>query len=180
LTLNTDISGTLQIRGPQTDLATYVMLSAGKAKVTADVQADLSQAEPRYTGTVQIAQLDPRKLLGASLPAGIIKGTLQATGVGTSVADLNAQADLHIAALQVDTWQLGNVSLNGSFANKRAKLQGEVHGGLGQAAWDGTLDLLAKPLYELNLSVDQLDLQQVSTSSTGQDALTGQQQFPAD
>ena len=174
VTLNTDISGTVQIRGPQNDLTTHVMLSAGKAQVTADVRADLSQAEPHYTGTVQIAQLDPRKLLGPSLPAGVIVGTLGVSGVGSSLANLHAQADLHVAALQVETWQLGNVSVSGSVANKRAKLHGEVHGGLGLAAWDGTLDLLEKPRYELNLRVDQLNLQQVSTRSTGQEAMTGQ------
>ena len=42
-TLSNDISGTVQIRGPHTDLATHLKLRAGKAEVTADVRADLSQ-----------------------------------------------------------------------------------------------------------------------------------------
>ena len=66
------------------------------------------------------------------------------------------------------------MSVNGNFANRRVKLHGEMNGGLGQAAWNGTLDLLAKPLYELNLRVDQLNLHQVSAGSTGQETLTGQ------
>ena len=166
--LKEDVSGSLQVNGPLTDMHGQLSLTAAAASVQATLQADLSQDEPRYDGTLRLAQFDVQKMLTLEEVAGIVEGTIKAQGVGTEVADLHATADLQVQALRVTGWQLGTGEVNGSLAKQQATLRGKLSGDLGRASWDGTLNLgQEQPAYTLALSVEDFDAKKVGQA--GQD-----------
>lgn len=162
--LKEDISGAIQVSGPRTQLRTELALAAADARITADVQTDLSQDAPHYQGTLTIAHFDAQKLLTRKDLAGVVEGTVRIKeGVGASLADLQGEADIQARAVQVADWQVGNVSVNGSMDQQLAKLTGTLHGDVGQATWEGSLNLAdAQPRYALTLSVDHLDVKKAA------------------
>jgi autotransporter translocation and assembly factor TamB len=160
--LRQDLSGTLRINGPLADLRTQLMLAAADAQVTADVQADLSQEAPRYEGRVTIARFDAQKLLRREDVVGVVEGTVQAKGSGMALTDLNGEASLQVHALQLAQWRVGDVTVKGSLQQQNGMLSGTVRGDLGQATWQGTINLAdAQPRYELTASVEHLDIKKV-------------------
>lgn len=161
--LKQDLSGALQVSGPLADLRARLALAATDAQVTAEVRADLSQDAPRYRSTITFTRFDARKMLQREDMAGLVEGTVQASGVGTLLADVQGEARVQVHALQVANWQVGNVSVNGSVDQQRAKVSGELRGAVGQAMWQGTFDLTQKqPCYELALAVEHLDVKKVA------------------
>ena len=58
-----NLAGTIQIEGTRPDLHVTLAMNAADAKIHGDVHADLSQSEPRYHGTVNVADLNPQQLL---------------------------------------------------------------------------------------------------------------------
>ena len=157
------ISGTVQVSGPLRELDTHLALAAADARITADVQADLSQDAPRYHGSATVAHFDAQKLLNRKDLAGVIEGTVQFAGVGDSLADLQGEADIQGRALQVADWHVGHVSVNGSVAQQLAKVTGTVRGDIGQATWEGSLNLAdARPHYTLTLSAEHLNVKKAA------------------
>jgi autotransporter translocation and assembly factor TamB len=169
--LTQDLSGSVQITGSLADLRGTLGLAAADAQVEAEWQANLSQEIPQYVGTVKVARFDMQKLIRGQDLAGVIEGTVQAQGVGASIPDLTGEADLQIQALQVGSWQIGSVEVNGSLAQAQGRVSGKLSGDLGRATWQGEATLSEEPSYKLTLSVEHLDVKKVAP---------GQESFASD
>lgn len=169
--LQQDLSGTLQVSGTWADLRSTLALAAADAQIHADVEARLTEEVPQYRGTLSVTRLDIQKLLGEGNIAGVVDGTVQAKGSGTALSTLTGEANLRMHALQVQNWQIGNVSLNGSLEQGKGQLTGEVSGGLGRASWQGEVHFTGEPHYELALSVERLDIKKVAA---GEEAVGGE------
>lgn len=169
--LKHDISGTVKVTGQLNDLHSALVLNTADATIKADLQADLSQQEPSYQGTLHLQQIALPQLVDAGDIRAVVNGTVQAQGVGASLPLLNAKTDLTLTGLQVGDLQLGTLALQSSLANEIARVTGELTGALGHATWQGELALPEPPRYSLSLTADRLSLQQVAA---GQESLSGE------
>ena len=160
------ISGTVQLNGPFTDLHTQIALAAAGATITGTMQANLSQPQPRYQGTVTIAGFDTQQLLNTTDLAAVVAGTVHLSGDGASLAQVQATVDLQAQAVQIAAWQVGTVSVSGSYAHHRATLTGTLRGDIGRATWEGSLNVAdTAPRYTVALAVDQLDIKKVTSGT---------------
>jgi autotransporter translocation and assembly factor TamB len=163
-----DVSGSLHLQGPLADLHGTLALTAADARVEATWQADVSQEVPQYVGTVTVSGFDLQKLVREQNLAGILRGTVQVRGAGTAIAELTGEANLHVQALRVGNWQVGDVEASGSVAQTLGKVRGKVRGDLGHATWEGETTLTEAPRYTLALSVEHLNIKRVAS---GEDTL---------
>ncbi len=175
--LTQDISGTVHYRGPLSAVHAQLDLAASDARITGDIRSNLNHEPPSYAGTLSLTQFDTRKMLGRQDVGGVIDGTVEVRGRGTTVAALEGQADLTIRAVAVSHWQLGDVAVSGSLAQQRGTIKGTLASTLGRATWQGTVDISETlPRYEMHLAVEHLDIKQVTATTkplTGDLNLTG-------
>ena len=160
-----DVSGEIQLSGRLADLRTDVTLALGEAELGVHAQADLSQDSPTYAGKVTFSRFDAASLLGDDTFAGVLEGSLEVSGKGTDLAVLVGKADLHVQALRLGEWLVGNIELNGSIKQQLGEIHGSIAAGAGQARWDGKVDLRQEPSYELSLSVEHLDFKKVAAQT---------------
>lgn len=172
--LKHDVSGTVHVTGQLSDLHSSVVLNAAEATIQAELQADLSQPQPHYQGTLRLQQIDIPRLVEAGDIRVIVNGTVQAQGVGASLPLLDATTDLSLTELQVGDLQLGTVALQGSLANELIRLTGELTGAIGHATWQGQLALPEPPRYSLRVSADRLSLQRVAPQAGQNQAMSGE------
>lgn len=175
--LTQDIAGTLHCRGPLSELRTQLDLAASAARLTGDIRGNLKHEPPSYTGTLRLTRFDTQKMLGRQDVGGVIDGTVEVRGLGTTLAALEGQGDFTMRSLTMSHWHLGNVSVRGSMARQRGMLQGTLASTLGHATWQGTVDISETlPRYEMHLAVEHLDIKQVTAATkplTGDLNLTG-------
>ena len=173
--LKHDISGTVEVTGQLSDLHSAFVLNTADATIEADLQADLSQQEPRYQGTVHLHQIALPQLVDAGDVRVVVNGTVQAQGVGASLPLLDAKTELTLTELQVGDLQLGTLALQGSLANEVARVTGELTGVVGHATWQGQLALPEPPRYSLSLAANRLSLQKVAPKAAAdQQSLSGE------
>jgi Uncharacterized protein conserved in bacteria len=165
--LKQDLSGEVEIYGSLMELKAKVLLSGADARLAGNLQADLSGKVPQFKGVVELSRIDIQKLfaLGEKL-AGVVNGNIRVNGEGTSLQGLQAQTDFKIDGLRVEHWQLGTASLQGNLVDQKVKLTGDLRGEIGQASWQGHLDLAKVPSYELSTSVQHLDVRRVTPNET--------------
>ncbi len=157
--LTQDLSGTLQSQGPLSDLRTHIALAAADAHVTGDIRSNLELDPFTYDGSLTIKEFAVEKLLEPQEIAGVLDGTVEASGIGTEVKTIDSKADLTIRSLVVSHWQLGNVTVSGGMAHQHGTLAGKLASAFGQATWQGTVDLTSeRPKYQLNLDMAHLDI----------------------
>jgi translocation and assembly module TamB len=162
--LTQDLSGTLQCQGPLSDLHAQLALAAADAQVSGDIRSNLQLDPFTYDGTVTIKGFNVEKQLARQDLAGVIDGTIQASGKGTEIQTVDSKADVTIRSLAVSRWQLGNITLSGGLAQQRGTISGKLASTFGQATWQGTIDLSsARPHYQLNLDMAHLDIKKTPT-----------------
>lgn len=159
---NANLAGTISIEGTRPDLHLTLAMTAADAKLHGDVHADLSQAEPRYHGTVSVIDLNPQQLLVDSPASGIANVSVRGQGVGTSVAGFHGHADLRIARLSAAQWNAGDVILSADVANRVATYDAKIAQGKQAGATSrGRIDFHDVPKYELTLTTNRLNLEKV-------------------
>ena len=163
--IKADVSGEIQLSGRLADLHTDVTLALGEAELAVHAQADLSQDHSSYAGEMTFSRFDAARLLGDDTFAGVLEGSLEVSGQGTDLAVLVGKADLHVQALRLGEWLIGNIGLNGSIKQQLGEIHGSIAAGAGQARWDGKVDLRQEPSYELSLSVEHLDFKNVAAQT---------------
>lgn len=174
--LRKDLHGTLDVRGTPGALRGNLALAAGGGKVTGDFQADLESESPRYAGTFKIAEFPIGNALETAAFDGVLSGTLEASGSGTSFADLNGKASLNVQSVAVEDWRLGEISLSARLQKSLLEMDGELSGEMGGAVWQGEIALSDKPGYDLVLAVQDLNIQKAS-SLTGKEPVEGRLNF---
>ncbi|NOT56915.1 MAG: translocation/assembly module TamB, partial [Deltaproteobacteria bacterium] len=164
--LTQDIAGSVHYRGPLSAVHARIDLAAADAHITGDIRGNVNHEPPSYAGTISLTRFDTRKMLGRQDVGGVIDGTVEVRGHGTTLAALEGQADLTIHALEMSHWQLGNVAVSGSLAQQRGTMKGTLASTLGHATWQGTVDISENlPRYELNLAVEHLDIKKVTAAT---------------
>ena len=94
-----------------------------------------------------------------------LRAPLRCPGKGTDLAVLVGKADLHVQALRLGEWLVGNIELNGSIKQQLGEIHGSIAAGAGQARWDGKVDLRQEPSYEVSLSVEHLDFKKMAAQT---------------
>ena len=61
--LKSDVTGSLVVRGPLSDLQASLELAAAQSRITGELRADVSGAEPQYAATARLVRLDLADLL---------------------------------------------------------------------------------------------------------------------
>lgn len=162
--LTQDLSGTLQCRGPLSDVRTQFVFAATDAHITGGIRSNLMHEPLSYEGTITISGFDTQKMLQRQDVGGVIDGTVEVRGLGTAFAALEGKMDLAVRALEVSRWQLGNVAVSGSMAQQRGTINGKLESTLGYATWQGTVDLTeTRPRYQMNLAMEHLNIKKVPT-----------------
>lgn len=165
-----DFTGKAVIDGPLDRLNGDVELAAAGAKLTGKFQADLLADVPRYTTMLKLSGMQLQQWLEDRNLSGVVNGTVEGRGKGFALRDIAAQASLEVRNAAAHGWALGHVSLNGRLANSVAALTGELKSELGRARWSGEITLDDKPVYQVNLAVENLDVQKALPDG---DAITG-------
>ena len=164
--LQDDISGEVRVTGSLADLHTEMTLAVADAQLRLNAQADLSQSEPTYTGTVAFSRFDLAQLRSEDELAGLFEGSLEVAGQGTDLAVVTGRAALQGRALRIGGWQVGDVELAGSIEQDVGEITGTIVAESGQADWNAQIQLTDEPVYTLTLTVDHLDLQKTVPSAT--------------
>ena len=162
LGLESDVTGSLVVRGPLSRLQASLELAAAQSRITGDLRADVSGARPRYAATARLVRLDIADLLALEEMAGVVDGTLSARGSGASLDRLSAQAELKGQGLRVGDWQIGTAAIDAGLDGDIATLKGKLGGELGKANWQGEIRLAETPHYRLDLSVEHLDIKKLA------------------
>lgn len=160
--LKSDVTGSLVVRGPLSELQASLKLAAAQSRITGELRADVSGARPRYAATARLVRLDIADLLELEAIAGVVDGTLSARGSGASLDQLSAQAVLKGQGLRVGDWQIGTAATDTRLDRGSATLKGEVRGELGKATWQGEIRLGETPHYRLDLSAEHLDIKKLA------------------
>jgi hypothetical protein len=134
--LTEDISGTLHINGPLSDLHTQLTVAATDARITGDIRRTSSATHSPTKAQSPSAGSTPRKCQRPDV-SGVLDGTVKVRGLGTAVAALEGKADLTVRALAVSRWQLGTVTVSGGMAQQRGTITGTLASTLGRATWQG-------------------------------------------
>ncbi|MGH8654496.1 MAG: translocation/assembly module TamB domain-containing protein [Gammaproteobacteria bacterium] len=163
--LKSDVTGSLVVRGPLSELRASLELAAARSRITGELRADVSGAEPRYAATARLARLDIADLLELQEMAGVVDGTLSARGSGASLDQLSAQAELKGQGLRLGDWQIGTAAIDTRLDHGSATLKGELRGELGKANWQGEVRLTKTPHYRLDLSVEHLDIKKLAAGA---------------
>ncbi|MBA3494439.1 MAG: hypothetical protein H0T87_10075, partial [Gammaproteobacteria bacterium] len=162
--LKSDVTGSLVVRGPLSHLQASLTLAAARSRITGDLRADVSGAEPNYAATARLVRLDLADLLELEELAGVLDGTLSARGSGASLDQLSAQAELKGRGLRVGALQIGTAAIDAGLDGGIATLKGKLGGELGKANWQGEIRLAETPHYRLDVSVEHLAIKKVTAA----------------
>ena len=115
-----DLSGTVQFHARTLkEVTAESNLSGGQARIHGQVRADLAENKPVYHGQAQVENLDLQELLkqtgGRRLPGGVVNGGIQVSGKGFGIGNVIAKTHLTDREMAVYDWNLGNLTLAGSF-----------------------------------------------------------------
>ena len=164
--LKPDIAGNVNVDGPLDGLNGHLELTGAGGKIGAKFKADLAEQNPRYSATALVSGFDLQQWLGRKDFSGVAQANVEASGQGFALRDIQAKLALEVRGAQVQQWMLGGVSLQSELKNGAAVINGRLASQMGGAEWAGKIGLSEKrPPYELNLSVKDLDLRQVSSSA---------------
>jgi autotransporter translocation and assembly factor TamB len=157
-----DVAGSIHIEGSRPDLHATIAMKAADAKVTGDVHADISQAEPSYRAKLNVADLNPQQLLINSPVSGALNASIRGQGVGISLAGFNGHADLRVARLSAAQWNVGDLIASADVANQVATYEAKITQGQRAGATSrGRIDFRATPKYEIALATNHLDIQKL-------------------
>ncbi len=162
--LKSDVTGSLVVRGPLSELQASLKLAAARSRITGELRADVSGAEPRYAATAHLVRLDIDDLLESEM-AGVVEGTLSARGSGASLDQLSARAEVKGQGLRVGDWRIGTATTGARLDRGSATLKGELRGESGKATWQGEVRLGETPHYRLALSVEHLDIKKLAAGA---------------
>ncbi|MGH9894765.1 MAG: hypothetical protein ACREA0_22850, partial [bacterium] len=162
--LKSDVTGSLVVRGPLSRLRASLELAAAQARITGNLRADVSGAQPQYAATARLVRLELADLLELEESAGVLDGTLSARGSGASLDQLSARAELRGRGLRVGESQIGTAAVDAGLDGGIATLKGKLGGELGKASWQGEIRLAETPHYRLDLAVEHLDIKKVAAA----------------
>ena len=155
------LSGEVRVAGKRADLHADIRLAAADAALKGQVWADLSQSEPRYTGTVAFSRFDLTMLQGDEALGGIFEGSLELAGQGTDLAGLTGNALAQGRDFRIGEWQVGQVGLTGSVKQQVGEIAGTIAAQSGRANWNAEIQFADELAYTFTLAVDHLDLQKM-------------------
>ena len=158
-----NLAGDIHIEGSRPDLHLTLAMKAAEAKIKGDIHADLSNLQqPRYRGAIDVVNLDPEQLLAKSPAQGVLNASIRGQGAGTSIANLNAEAGIHIARLHASNWNVGDLIVTANVAHQIATYDAKVAQGQRAGATSrGRIDLRGNPAYQIELAANHLDLQKL-------------------
>jgi len=160
------IAGNVNVHGPLDGLNGNLELTGAGGKIAAKFKADLAEQNPRYSATGVVSGFDLKQWLGRKDFGGVAQANVEASGQGFALRDIQAKLALEVRGTQVQQWLLGGVSIQSELRNGAATVNGRLASQMGGAEWAGKIGLSEKrPPYELNVSVKDLDLRQVSSSA---------------
>ena len=155
-----NIAGTIRIEGARTDLHATLEMNAGDAKIRGDAHADISKHDPRYSGSANVADLNPQQLLTTTTASGIVNASVRGHGTGASLAGFDGHVGLRVARLAVAQWKVGDLMFSADFADRIATYDAEIAQGRRPSATSrGRIDFSGAPNYEIALAANHLDVQ---------------------
>lgn len=159
------ISGQLAAKGLFDALALSADLAAAGAKLKSQWTLNLTAPMPAYRGTIKVAGVDARALLGAKDFAGVLAGDANVKGAGFDLKNIAVDGDFAVRELQIKQWALGDLRSKLDLRDGAAALIGALKSGLGSADWRGQMTLAKVPRYDFDLSVSNLDIKKVSADA---------------
>lgn len=170
-----NLTGTLQVDGAFDALKGNLQLAAAGARLAGNFQADVSAEQPKYSATMTLSDFNLRQWLDGKNIAGVMSGTIEASGTGLALQGTTGKARLEIRSAEAQGWTLGAVSLQGALERGVAAIDGRLKSNLGGANWSGKIVLNEKrPSYDVALTVKDLDIQK---TVAGGKALQGKLNF---
>jgi autotransporter translocation and assembly factor TamB len=165
--LKPDLTGRIAVDGALDALHGTVQLAGAGAKVDGKFTADLAQDSPTYSATMTASAFDLRRWLGDKRIAGVMNGTVVASGTGFALKDTAAQVRLEVRSAEAQGWALGALALEGRLQKSVASIDGQLKSKLGGANWSGKIALIDKrPSYELTLAIKDFDMKQTASNGT--------------
>jgi autotransporter translocation and assembly factor TamB len=156
----TDVAGTIRIEGSRPDLHVKFAMNAADAKIRGDVDADISRREPRYRGSVDVLDLNPRQLLTINPASGVMNASVRGQVTGTSIAGFQGHASMRVARLEAARWNVGELRFDADVANGIATYDAKIaQGQRASATSRGRVDFRGHPQYEIALVANHLDAQ---------------------
>src|SRR5216683_2184123 len=147
-----DINGRIRLKGTANAMRADANLAADNARLTANLQSDLTRKAPTFNGNLSLARLD---LNGLALPqklAGTLDLSIDARGEGLDLQALAAaNAKISIQALRVGRTNFGNFNCVGGAQNGNVQFNGNLINGPGSLNFGGTAVVIGNPQYRIAL-----------------------------
>ena len=161
-----DINGRIRLKGTANAMRADANLAADNARLTANLQSDLTRKAPTFNGNLSLARLD---LNGLALPqklAGILDLSIDARGEGLDLQALAAaNAKISIQALRVGRTNFGNFNCVGGAQNGNVQFNGNLINGPGSLNFGGTAVVIGNPQYRIALKTKHFNAAGVSQSA---------------
>ena len=163
--LRKDINGRISLKGTANAMRTEADLVAGKARLQANFQGDLTRKTPTFNGDLSLARLDLNALALPQKLAGMLDVAIKARGEGSDLQALVANAKISIQALRVGRTTVGGLDFIGSAKNGNVQFNGNLTNGPGRLNLGGTAVVIGNPQYHVVVKTKDLDAARVSQTA---------------
>jgi autotransporter translocation and assembly factor TamB len=163
--LREDVKGRISLKGDVRAISTEADLTAGRARLQANLHVDLTRSAPHFEGELSLARLDlsmlalPRKL------AGLLDMKVEASGAGADLRSLSGKTKVSVAALRAGPAEIGNLDLSCTAERGNLRFEGNLLKGAGRLNLDGTAAVIGSPQYDVVVVTQHFDAAGISPSA---------------
>lgn len=154
-----NINFTGRFTGLQNDFVAYGVFKTKLGRFDPDINLKINKAgNPSYSGKINTYDFDLGSLID-SKDIGRITVNANVKGSGDDLNNLNTKVTASIKKIDFKNYNYSNVTLNGTFANKKAIAKIKVNDKNIKLDLDGSIDLKpALPVYAFTANVDNAEL----------------------
>jgi autotransporter translocation and assembly factor TamB len=162
--LRDDIAGSITISGPRDALHAIIALSAGRARMDLDADADLIARQPTYHGRLNLADLDLGRLAIAAKLAGQLNSSMKVDGAGTNPDTVSASIKADGRGIVVNQIRAGDVNLVAEAKSGSAQLAATMRNGASEIRADAAVTNFTAPAIRARILTRHLNAQTVMAS----------------
>jgi len=155
--LRQDVTGTLQVTGPLSNLYGELTLAAGAATVSAISRINVAAEPLRYGGRATLDGLAVSQLLEGDLPGGVFAGTLSVRGEGTELRGIDALAGFTGRDVSWHNEPIGDVKTDAEVSKGTVTFTTTTSGGPAPTTATGTITLDDLLRFHVRAAVHGLD-----------------------
>jgi autotransporter translocation and assembly factor TamB len=167
--LREDVRGRLNLNGTAAAMHSTVSLTAGSARLEANLRGDLTRKVPTVDGVLTLARLNLGTLALPQKLGGVLDVSIQARDQGAQLQTLVASTRISGEDLKVGAMNAGKLSMNVQVENGDVQFNGRLNNAPGDVDFGGNAHFTGNSRYRILLKTDHFDAARVLSSAPPSD-----------